>query len=140
MIHKNQEKLTTQDIKNELDNFYGTESYHRYSPLFRYFILTDGALFLAKECEAFWLIDTIASNQIHPKLRKHEYFNEAIQCWKLTVNKDKTARLICDIDEEIILLEDIPYTDFPLNEITLLVGWSEINTELVAVCYLLQEH
>ena len=36
--------LTKQEILNTLPNFYGTEAYYRYSPQFRNFLLTDGAV------------------------------------------------------------------------------------------------
>ena len=52
-----------------LAGFSGTEEYHRYSPLFRRMLLTDGAKYVADNGGghgAYWLMDAIASHQ--PKL------------------------------------------------------------------------
>ncbi|MDJ0508973.1 MAG: hypothetical protein QNJ64_06940 [Crocosphaera sp.] len=76
---------------------------------------TEGVQYMAEKGEAYWLIDAIASYQIHDHVR-----NEDIQFWKLTVNENQTATLICERDtDDVVVTQNIEFTDFPLSEITL---------------------
>ena len=115
------------DKQSDLAQFTGTESYHRWSPLFPRMVLTDGAMFVAKNGGghgAFWLMDAIAVHQ--PKALKNERLRD-IQFWKLKVTeKDgrKSAVLTCRADsgEKPAITQRIEYTDFDLPEIDLWVG------------------
>lgn len=96
---------------------YGTEGYTYLTPLSKMIklALTDGVVFLAKNADAYWLIDAIASHQKEalkdPRLQE-------IQFWTLKVKADKSATLICERDsDDVAITQEIPYTDFPLNEI-----------------------
>ena len=51
------------EILAQLNNFTGTEKYHRFSSLFPNILLTDGANHLANQANCFWLMDIIASVQ-----------------------------------------------------------------------------
>jgi hypothetical protein len=55
-------------------------------------LFTDGAKFVADEAGAYWLLDTIAICQRYEKSVSAEEF----QVWKLKVNADRTACLVCD--------------------------------------------
>jgi hypothetical protein len=74
---------------------------------------------LAEKAGAVWLIDAIASHQ--PKVLRNKMLQE-FQLWTLKV-KDKTAVLTCqeDTGTKNIVKQEIEYTDFPLEEITLYV-------------------
>ncbi len=73
--------------------------------------------YLAEKAGAYWLIDAIASHQ--PQVLKDSMLQE-IQFWKLKVNADQTAQLICERDTgDVFLTQDIGFTDFPLDEIKL---------------------
>ena len=93
----------------ELDQFTGTEQYHQH--WMRQLVFTDGVKYMAEAGGAFWLIDVIASWQ-----RK-----EPFQIWELKVNPDKSCIVTMkeDTDEPILVTQEIPYTDFPLDEIKL---------------------
>jgi len=79
-------------------------------------VYTDGVKFLAKKADAYWLLDSIALYQ--PKCLKDPMLQE-IQFWKLKV-KDNSGVLTCERDKnDVFLTENIIYTDFPLEEITL---------------------
>jgi hypothetical protein len=109
-------KKTIEELKSSLDGFYGTEGYLRWSPLFRNFLLTDGAKFLADEAEAYWLMDAIASHL--PNFRaKADGFAVAI----LTVKGSKAVLDIQDGNYNSIVKQNIEYTDFPEGEIKLFV-------------------
>jgi hypothetical protein len=65
---------------------------------------------------AYWLLDEIALIQPYDKNVAAEEF----QVWKLTVRPDKTATLTCDDGNgNVVFSKEIPYTDFPLETITL---------------------
>lgn len=63
---------------------------------------------------AFWLIDEIAFQQYHPRVKTEEF-----QVWTLRVNlKESTGTLTCeDGNGRVLCSKQIPYTDFPLAEI-----------------------
>lgn len=96
-------------LKN-LGNFHGTESYYT-NPMYP-FKWTDGVKYLVENGECYWLLDAIASWQ--KKLDSSQ-----IQFWMLIVNPDNSAVLTCERDDEPVITQQIPFTDFPLEEITL---------------------
>lgn len=105
---------TKDEILAELPNFYGTENYHQWSALFRNFVLTDGAKYIAEECGAYWLMDAVAS---HLSSYKDEGFVVAkfqaiVGGWELGIT---------DGNEHSLVTQRIEFTDFPLDEITLYV-------------------
>lgn len=107
--------------KRELANFYGTSSWHKWSPLFPNMLLTDGAKYIADnggEGGAYWLMDAIGSYQA--TLVKKPAFRDA-QFWNLKVNPDKSATLTCREDSNISpeVEQFIDYTDFDLPELDL---------------------
>lgn len=106
---------------HELHQFTGTESWHRWSPLFPKMLLTDGARFVAEKGGAhgaYWLMDAIASHQ--PELQKNPRLRDA-QFWKLSVKPDKSAVLECTEDSDCppAVTQEIDYTDFDLSELKL---------------------
>ena len=106
---------TKRALETNLPYFTGTEQYHAYTFGLK---LTDGAKYLADKAQAYWLMDIIASYQ--PQCQKNEMLQH-FQLWTLTVNEDKSATVICQEDSGRTpsIKQDIPYTDFPLNEIKL---------------------
>lgn len=102
---------TKQEILDCLGNFYGTEQYYKYGNS----ILTDGAFFIANSCESFWLMDLICSYQIHNKFKK-EYF----QVFNLKrIDEDSFRVTMEDGNNKQLGFQDITYSDFPLDSITL---------------------
>jgi hypothetical protein len=78
-------------------------------------VYTEGVQFLAEQADAYWLIDLIASWCPDPRLQPEDFVH-----WKLTVNEDRTAVAIADDGNgNELLRQAIPFTDFPLDEITL---------------------
>ena len=44
--------------------------------------------------------------------------DEEFQVWKVKVNPDRTARLVCDDgNDNIVYAQQIEFTDFPIEEI-----------------------
>ncbi len=106
--------ITTQLQQSDLSQFTGTLNYYRHWLRLMY---TDGVKYLTEKGGAYWLLDAIASHQ--PDVLKDPMLQE-IQFWKLKVNADQTAKLICERDtDDVFLTQDIGFTDFPLDEIKL---------------------
>ncbi len=116
---------TAKEIQENLPSFTGTEQYYQH---ICNLLLTDGAKYLAESAEAWWLLDLVASYQGHPKVK-----NEDFQVYQLKVNPDKSAIVkITDGNNHILAQQEIEYTDFPLDKITL---WVEYG-----VCLMPSEH
>ena len=125
-------------IADNLRQFTGTESYTRWSILFRDMVLTDGAKYVAENGGghgAYWLMDAIASYQ--RKVRKNPRLAD-FQIWKLKVT-DSAAVLTCqgDSDERPAVKQEIPYTDFDLPEITLYVAPTQFEEDKIVYVILL---
>jgi hypothetical protein len=104
--------LTKQTILNALPNFYGTENYYHYSPIFKNFLLTDGAKYIAEACDAYWLVDLFASHL-------PAYKDEGFAVLYLKVKGGKATVQIEDGNGKVLKKQKIEYTDFPLDQIVL---------------------
>ena len=107
--------------EEDLRQFTGTENWWRH-PSVRHITYTDGVRYVAQAGEAYWLIDEIALANVYAPAVKAEEF----QFWKLTRDKEGNgATLTCkdggkEGDEpKVVYSKRIPFTDFPLPEITL---------------------
>ena len=99
----------------ELAQFTGSENWYRHG-LVRSVLFTEGAKVVADKAGAYWLIDEIALAQKFDKAVAAEGF----QLWKLSVNPDRTAILACENGNcDTVMRKEIPFTDFPLAEISL---------------------
>jgi hypothetical protein len=104
-------KLSADDLRQ----FYGSENWYRHGLVPR-ILFTDGAKHVADEGGAYWLLDEIALAQRFEKRVSREPF----QVWKLTVHQDRSAVLTCgDGSNNIVYTNRIPFTDFPVDEVTL---------------------
>ena len=104
--------LTKQTILNALPNFHGTEAYYRWSSLFRNFLLTDGAKFIAAACDAYWLVDLFASHL-------PAYKDEGFAVLYLKVKDGKATAQIEDGNGKVLAKQKIDYTNFPLDAVVL---------------------
>ncbi|XIA64510.1 DUF6876 family protein [Bradyrhizobium sp. TZ2] len=115
----------TKLIPADLAHFTGTAEWYRHG-LNRRMLYTDGVQYLAEKGGAYWLLDKIACLQLEPKIGAEEF-----QVWRLHVMDDRTARLVCDDGNDsgtVIYSEEIDFTDFPLDQITI---WVEGNVILL---------
>lgn len=112
--------MDADELTRNLAYFTGTEKWHKWNPLTPNYVLTDGALYLAENAGAFWLMDLIASYYHDQKVKA-----ESFQVWKLTVTGESAVVVCTDGNENELTRQDIPYTDFPLPEMTLFVGQDE---------------
>jgi hypothetical protein len=106
--------MTNTLTQADLRQFTGTEHWYRHG-LVRDVLFTDGAKYVADQGGAYWLLDEIALAQKFESAVAAEEF----QHWKLTVNPDRTANLVCDDGNgRILLTKHIESTDFPLDSIS----------------------
>lgn len=92
----------------DLVQYIGTTNYYKHpSSGLEY---TDGVQHMAQAGEAYWLIDAIASY----------HRQEPFQVWTLTVTGMKAVlTMVEDTGQPVLVRQDIPFTDFPLDEIVL---------------------
>ena len=109
--------MNTDELKMQLGQFTGTTQYAR---LFANVLLTDGAVYLADNAKAWWLMDVYASYLLHINGDA-----EPFTCLKLTVSDNSAMVVIEDGNEHVIAKQLIEYTDFPLASITLYGCWSD---------------
>jgi hypothetical protein len=110
--------------ERELAQFTGSEHWYRHA-LNRKVLFTDGAKYVADRAGAYWLLDEIALIQPYDK----RVAAEAFQVWRLKVNADMSAELLCeDGNDNVVYRKQIPYTDFPSEGVTL---WFTDNTILL---------
>jgi hypothetical protein len=141
MITENKKNVSREEIEKQLGKFRCTTCYHRFSLLFRNFVLTDGAKYIADRCGAYWLFDLIASHQSNPKVKDSRRIGDSIQFWTLKV-EDQQGVIICEWDKDQVVLEQkIDYTDFPLPQVRIWVAKTQLADEsIVWVAYLPSEH
>ena len=107
------------DLLAELDQFTGSMEWHRWSPLFRRDLLTDGAYYLAEKAQAYWLMDLIASWQpeISKGLRHEAYAPDGIdfQVWRIVLDGKGGCTVIADDGNgNELARQRVAYTDFPI--------------------------
>ena len=102
------------EILDIINNANGTEAYHKFSSYKHYPVVTDGVIAVAEAAGCYWLLDIIGSNQTNKQLDPN------FQVWKLVVNhEDSTAVVSGYNDTALIFTQEIPFTDFPLDEFKL---------------------
>ncbi len=95
-------------VKEDLSQFTGTAKYYKHFT--GSLVYTDGVKYLADKAGAHWLIDIVAS------YRRKEPF----QVWELKVADQKgVVTMKEDTDKPELVKQKIPFTDFPLESITL---------------------
>ena len=100
------------EILDIINHAHGSDMYHRFSPIPGFPVATDGIITLAEAAGCYWFLDVIGSYQTNKKL------DPAFQVWKLEV-KDSSAVVYGYNDTELIISQEIPYTDFPLDKVKL---------------------
>lgn len=118
---------TKQEILAELPNFYETDQWHRYSPvLFPNVLLTDGALFIAESCDAYWLMDVISSHL--PSVKDTFAIAQLFRVNYYGRSDAATFYIVDDVPPNTTWAEqDVEYTDFPLDEIKFYVSYDGEN-------------
>lgn len=111
---------------------------HQFNPSVIY---TPGVQYVANEGQAYWLIDTIAAwigSSEFEKARHLDTRISSLHFWSLEVKPDRSATLTAKADspDEPFIVQELDYTDFPLDQIDIWVGSSGKHWTL----YLPSEH
>lgn len=127
--------LSRADIESTLPNFTGTTRYFRH---FTGVLMTEGAHFVAESCEAFWLMDHIASMQQEPQFASEEF-----QHWTLTSQAGRDGKgfqlRATDGNDHELAVQNVAFSDFPLDSIEFFVE-GEGTRESPRVILLPSEH
>jgi len=99
-----------------LAQFTGTERYYRIS---RTHLLTDGTKYLAEKGECFWMMDAVASHL--SEIGTEDWF----VLIRVQVLEGRAVMIYEDGNGGEHARQAIPYTDFPLSEITLYACWDQ---------------
>ena len=99
---------------SQLNQFIGTEKYYRIS---RRHLLTDGTKYLAEAVECFWMMDAIASHLC--EIGTADWFVLV----RVEVTEGRAVMIYEDGNDREHARQEIPYTDFPPNSITLYACW-----------------
>lgn len=99
-----------------LIQFTGSNQWHTFSTLTPNALLSDGALYTAKEGDIFWLFDIIGLFQTI----NEEYNQEVFQHWNVKLSEDGDVIIECeDGNNNIIYSQLKPSTNFPLESFDL---------------------
>ena len=112
--------MNTQQIETELKYFKGTTIYYKHlfpgkSPI----ILTEGCNYVREQCRSYWLFDAILSYQEDNRL-----YGVPFQVWTLEQKQNDLSWLLScreDKGKPALITQQIEYSDFPLEKITIWV-------------------
>ena len=99
-----------------LSQFTGTSAYYRIS---RRHLLTDGTKYLAEKGACFWMMDAVASHLC--EIGTEDWF----VLIRVQVSEGRAVMIYEDGNGLEHARQAIPYTDFPLSEITLYACWDQ---------------
>jgi hypothetical protein len=89
-------------------NFTGTENYYK-TTFLKNFLVTDGIKFMFEKLACYWVGDVVAS--YFPNIVKLDWFFSV----KVIVNDSKAFFTIDDGNENVLIKQDIPFTDLKHN-------------------------
>ena len=114
---KTQEELKQLGLdKLALSQFTGTSAYYKIS---RKHVLTDGTRYLAEQGACFWMMDAIASHLC--EIGTADWFVLV----RVQVTEGRAVMIYEDGNDREHARQEIPYTDFPLDSITLYACWDQ---------------
>ena len=97
-----------------LAQFTGTEKHYRIS---RRHLLTDGTRYLAEKAACFWMMDAVASHL--SEIGTKDWFVLV----RVNVTEGRAVMVYEDGNDHELARQEIPYTDFPLDAISLYACW-----------------
>jgi len=105
---------SAKEILDVINHAQGTEVYHKFSSIPFFPIITDGVLALADAGGCYWFLDIIGNYQTDERL------DPDFQVGKLEVNHADSSAVVSGYnDATLIITQEIPFTDFPLDEVKL---------------------
>ena len=112
---------TKAEILEGLGNFYCTQNYWKFSPLFRNLVLTDGMQYLCESAQSFWLVDIVGSILCEKKTVSY-FKRQSPVSIRIKLNGKGGATVSVGNEKKPFYVQEISYTDFPLQEFEFYVG------------------
>jgi hypothetical protein len=136
-IRKAERQQRREAIMQGMRQFIGTTAYHRYSVLFPFLLLTDGAKWFAEQCGAYWIFDIIGSIE-----HNVEGINTLpIVFYNFTQTEEGGGVFIAEKDMGIVIYsQTIEYTDLLLPTVDIWGEQTRRNGREYRVCLLPSEH
>ncbi len=139
-MSQSSQPVSAAELRAELAHFTGDYERYRHG-VNRSLIYTPAVRYLAEKAGAYWLIDAIASHVGSAAYRREAMRDPRLQYlhfWRLEVAEDGSAVLSARADsgQRPFVVQRVPFTDFPLDEIDLWVGYDGRHYTL----YLPSEH
>ena len=94
----------------ELNQFTGTENYHRSCMFVPKMVHTDGVEYFCREASAYWFLDIVAT-EVFPLLKDEPFISLVLQ-----VKNGSANIFICNGNEETLETRTISFTDCPEGE------------------------
>ena len=106
--------------ESDLTQFCGSSEFFQHWT--KRLIYTEGVHYMAEHGGAYWLIDAVASYQPDTRITSRSDLVD-FQLWEVAVAEDKSAVLTMrgDSGQPAVITQEIPFTDFPLEQIKLYV-------------------
>lgn len=111
------QKTTPTELEANLAQFTGTMQYFRINPQV---VLTDGAKYLADNAGCYWLMDLIASY-----VTQRNFDGQDFVVTKMVVSEKAAVVKLDDGNGNVLATQQIEYTDFPMDQISLYACRSE---------------
>jgi len=110
---------TIAEIRNFISQCYGSDRPYIKHSLSKRLVFTDSVRVIREMADCFWLVDVVASYQ-------SKLMQQPFQVWKFNCNtKLHLGTVTCeDGNGNELVRQEIEYTDFPLDELTL---WAELG-------------
>jgi len=110
--------ITTKQLKQELQHYYGTERYHHINPICNptNSDFTDGVKAFATKAQAYWFLDIVFSELItHKKTKDETFLNILLSVGKkgLSGLENEAWIVVTDGDCKELYKKVIKYTDCP---------------------------
>lgn len=117
--HNVSPEMKLNSLDRRFGSFGGTGSYYQY--WLPSIIYTDGVKDMCEQLNCWHVLDLVASYQ-----GKKPCKNTYLQIWKYRVY-DSVATAYCYDNDDIIVAQDIAFTDLQNGEITLKAVWNEVD-------------
>lgn len=119
--------IDPKQLQSDLAGFTGSTQYYKSIVFCNWIFHTEGIQHLASVTGAFWLIDLIVSYQGKAKFKREDF-----QVWKLKRVEGRSFVIACTDGDKgdgpvTLCRQDIPFSDFPLDEITIYAEFGSLD-------------
>jgi hypothetical protein len=118
---------TLEQLKaNELNQYYGTEDYHRTNLFVPYVWHTDGIEAFAEQAECYWLLDILATEfaDVLTKTKRPDKFYIEIICTEPNIARMRNVTItMTDYEDEILYTAKRKSPSLLTGRLNIRIGW-----------------